>query len=149
MTTKSIAHQIEERKRRGAALLAADASNVAQVSHTLYLVRGSESADYKVVLTDTPSCECQDFQRHGKTLGCCKHIEAVKLFNRVYDLIEALGDDLATVQAVAGAASGGQMRRLGWEAVLSAVRYRAGIRTPAAVLAFPIARRVAEMGRAA
>jgi hypothetical protein len=79
---------VQERKRRGLALLTAAAGNVAQVSRTMYLVRGSESSDYKVVLTAAPLCECKDFHRHGSTLGTCKHIEAVRVFNRIYQLIE-------------------------------------------------------------
>lgn len=119
-----ITTQVVERKRRGAALLVADASNVAQVSHILYLVRGSESPDYKVTLIDLPSCECKDFERNGELLGTCKHIEAVRLFNRVYAFIEQIGDDLATMQAITGAGRGSVLRRLRWESVLSVVRFR-------------------------
>ena len=136
MTTQTITQQQQERKRRGVALVAADAANVAQVSHTMYLVRGSESADYKVVLTDTASCECKDFQHHGATLGTCKHIEAVRVFNRIYDLIGEYGDDLLTLRAITRTG-------LVWQAVLSVLRQRAGIRTPAAVLPFPTVARVA------
>ena len=136
MATQHITQQQQERKRRGVALLTADAGNVAQVSRTMYLVRGSESADYKVVLTATPSWECNDFHHHGATLATCKHIEAVRVFNRIYQLIDRYGDDLLTMQAIARAG-------VVWEAVLSVLRYRAGIHTPAAVLTFPIARCIA------
>lgn len=153
MTTQTITQQIEERKRRGAALLAADPRNVAQVSvtrdHSLYLVRGSESPDYKVVFAEKPSCECKDFARNSGKYGTCKHLEAVKLFNRVYALIEQWGDDMATVQAMTGATVGSEINRIRWEAVLSVLRYRAGIHTPAAVLSFPIAPRVAVQAVAA
>jgi hypothetical protein len=124
MAVKDNTFQVQERKRRGAALLRADASNVAQVSHTLYLVRGSESPDYKVTLVDVPSCECKDFTRNGSKYGTCKHIEAARLFNRVYALIEAWGDDMATVQAMTGATLGTELNRLCWEAALSVLRYR-------------------------
>jgi hypothetical protein len=127
MATQSIPYQIAERKRRGAALLRADASNVAQVSHTLYLVRGSESPDYKVTLVDIPSCKCKDFTRNGSQFLTCKHIEAARLFNRIYALIEAWGDDMATVQAMTGATLGSELNRVRWEAVLSVLRYGAGI----------------------
>ena len=130
MTTLTVNQAIIERKRRGVALLSADAANVAQVSHTMYLVRGSEGSDYKVVFTDKKTCECKDFQHHGDTLGTCKHIEAVRVFNLIHSLIAEVGDDLLTLRAIT--------RRAVWEAVLSVLRYRAGIYTPAAVLSFPI-----------
>jgi len=153
MATQNITQQVEERKRRGAALLRADGANVAEVAvnrdHALYLVRGSESTDYKVVFAEKPSCECKDFQRNGSKLGTCKHLEAVKLFNRVYTLISEWGEDMATVQAMTGATVGSELNRIRWEAVLSVVRYRAGIRTPAAVLSFPVAPRVAVQAVAA
>lgn len=148
MTTQSIAQQVQERKRRGVALLTADAANVAQVSHTLYLVRGSEGSDYKVVMTDKQTCECKDFQHHGAALGTCKHIEAVRVFNLIYRLIGEYGDDLLTLRAITRAGSGPACTRAVWEAVLSVLRYRAGLHTPAAVLTFPTIARVAEMAAA-
>lgn len=131
MTVSTIPQQAQERKRRGAVLLAADPRNVAEVAvtrdHALYLVRGSESPDYKVVFAEKPSCECRDFARNGDKYGTCKHLEAVRLFVRVYALIEQWGDDMATVQAMTGAMVGSDLNRIRWEAVLSVLRYRAGI----------------------
>lgn len=149
MADISLTHQIVERKRRGVALLAADAVNIAQVSWSMYLVRGSEGNDYKVVFADKPSCECQDFARNGAILCTCKHIESVRTFNRIYQLIERYGDDLLAMQAIVRAGVGSTRSRSLWEAVLSVLRHRAGIRVPADVLSFPIARAVAVQAVAA
>lgn len=148
MASKSIVQQVQERKERGAAIVAADVRNVAQVSHTLYLVRGSEGSDYKVTLIqDAPRCECQDFTRNGATLATCKHIEAARLFNRIYEAIETNGSDLLIMRAITEAGKGSPLHRKAWEAVLSVVRYQAG-QSPAVNLP-SIARKVAGMAVAA
>lgn len=138
MTAKTVAQHIQERKERGAAILAADASAVAQVSHFRFLVRGSGGDDYSVDFENGARCTCEDFRRHGATLRTCKHIESARLFANAAEMIERDGEQVATLRAIVEASRGDALHQARWQAVLNILK--AGHNTPAAVIPFPARR---------